>query len=208
MDILAPISFFKELLFQGIGAFYNRPRLVINILETSTDLKRSRLVYRASVINNGRIEASHCEGFWAIFNSQGKEISAGTSVYWAPKEDNDYDFLKKDIESCSIKYNERRYCFAEIDIPKEPVAKNYYFFPYDGSIGRYSLALIIEYGKYKSFNFIYLNIAGKLSPKDSNDKIDSKIIWKWPNKFQHISSSIRFINHISKTDYHNYIRPV
>ena len=206
MDIFAPITFLTDLLFNFIGIFSNRPRLDVKIIESYTDIKNSRFVYRASVINLGRVEARNCEGFWAIFDSKGIELSSGTSVYWSPEEDNDYDFKKRNRNKPVIQFNERRFCFAEIDMPRESIGK--YFFPFGDSLGKHILVMIIEYGKYKAFDFIYLNILNRLSPNDSNEKIESNISWEWPNKLQHVKQYAKLKKHISKIDYHNYIRPV
>jgi hypothetical protein len=155
MDVFTPLSFIVGLFEKIIGYILNRPLLKIDIISFRPDTSERRWIFRSSVMNYGQKTANDCEGFWSLFDDKLHEVTCGMAVFWSPKSDDDYDYKNKDCRVTPIKFNERRFCWAEIDITPEPIKDtNYYLFPYNGSYGIYTLAIIIEYGQFKSYDFI------------------------------------------------------
>jgi hypothetical protein len=209
MDVFTPISFTIDLFGKMIGAVSNRPHLKIDIISFRPDLSGSRWIFRSSVMNYGRIIANNCEGFWSLFDENLKEITCGMAVFWSPKSDNDYDYKHKERRATAIEFNERRFCWAEIDITPEPIKDTTYFlFPYDGSKGIYTLAMIVEYGQYKSFDLIELSIPSRITLSTSPEILNENINWYKPHFLKRILKRWHLGRHIKRIDYHNYIRLV
>ena len=210
MDVVGPANFLTNLIGRIADFWFNRPRLGIKIILFRPDTVQKRLIFRASVLNYGRVIASNCEGFWTIFSPDLHEISSGGSVFWCPPHDEDYNFENRVLTSVDIEYNEKRFCWAELYITEAPVnGTNIHLFPYDYPAGRYIFALVIEYGMFRSFDFLGVDIPGRiLSPMSVNDAIEKlEIYWNHRRGLKGILRSRQLKSFISKTDYHNYVRP-
>jgi len=210
MDIEGPAGLLTDLVGRIAAARSNRPRLGVRIILYRGDMARQRLIFRASVLNYGRVAASDSHGFWTIFTPDLEELSSGRSVFWSPANDEDYDFQDRRFTSAAVEYNERRFCWAELVITESPVAgTNIRLFPYDHPAGRYTFALLVEYGQYKSFDFVGLDLPARIRPKTPvNDAIHTLgVSWsrrRWVGGFLRSRRLARFV---AKTDYHNYVRP-
>jgi hypothetical protein len=102
MDVAGLLSFLTELFGKVPFHASNRPRLGLKIIEFRRDPIGERWVFRASVLNHGRIAASNCEGFWSIFDQTLREVYSGNSVYWTPTTDDDYHFQNRDVRFATI----------------------------------------------------------------------------------------------------------
>lgn len=210
MDIFGPLSFVTDLVSKVIGRTSNRPRLGVRIISFRPDPAAKRWVFRASVLNYGRIGAVGCEGFWSLFDPALREVSSGTGVFWAPAADNDYDFENRNSKSTTIGFNERRFCWAELDVTPEPIEKtNIRLFPYDSAHGLYTFALVIEYGQYKSFDFVGLNVPKSINASTPLDQVAEKIDLQWKHRcgLRGQRRFLRLRTFIAQQDYHNYVRP-
>ena len=146
MDVAGAGSFLADLIGRIAGAWSNRPRLGVKIISFRPDPARRRLVFRASVLNYGRATATHCEGFWTIFGPDFNEVESAKAVFWCPLKDDDYDSDNREFTLATIRYNERRLCWAELHITEARVkGTGMRLFPYDCRAGRYTFALVIEY---------------------------------------------------------------
>lgn len=162
------------------------------------------------MLNCGRVVASDCMGFWTIFDPSLREISSGRGVFWSPVVDNDYDFLNRESTAAAIEFNERRYCWAELDVINVPVeGTGTHLFPYECPEGLYTFALVIEYGQYKSFDFLGMAVLERISSsikvKDAIDKL--KLNWNLRRGVRGFVRYKRLNKFIAKMDYQNYIRP-
>ncbi len=206
MDILSPLSFGIDV----SSKLRQRPWLTVRIVLYRPEPSAERLVFRASVLNRGRLAATGCEGFWSVFDPVLKEISSGAAVFWTSPEDNDYDFRDRSCRRVTIETNERRFCWAELDLTPEPVRPTeIHLFPYNHSPGLYTFALLIEYGQYKSFDFVGINVPRRIGVSAPVDKVPERIGVQWEHH-RGLRGLIRrclVYRLIKQHDYHEYVRP-
>lgn len=208
MGILAALSYVTDLVGKIAGAHSNRPQLSVEILSFRPDRKGNRWVFRASVHNQGRVVADGCEGFWSLFNPQLKELSSGTSVFWAPQSDDDYDFKNRTCRTARLEYNERRFCWAEIELDTSSRGdRGLRFFGDDGSVGLYTFAIVIEYGQFKAFDFVVINVPHDIVSLSSDDEVWDFAPSRGAGGVRGVLHRSRVRKHISRIDYHNYVRP-
>jgi hypothetical protein len=210
VDVIGPAGFLTNLIGRIAYVRSNRPRLAVKIILYRPDKGRKRLVFRASVLNCGQVIASHCEGFWTIFAPDFSEVSSGNSVFWCPADDKDWNFQNREFRSAAIGYNERRFCWAELDITRMPVeGTNIRLFPYSCASGCYAFALVVEYGQYRSFDFVGIDIPkyilGSASEGDAIDMISVR--WQYRHGLSGLRHARRIRKFVASTDYHNYVRP-
>jgi hypothetical protein len=211
MDVIGPVTFLTELTAKILGSRSNRPRLGVRILSFRPDRDDRRLVFRASVLNYGRIIASDCAGYWTILDPGLRELSSGQGVFWSPTNDDDYDFRNRQFTSATIEFNERRFCWAELDVTSAAVeGTGVNLFPYDCTKGVYAFTLIVEYGQYKSFDFVGIEVPDRIpttvSERDAIQGIEVR--WKHRRGLGGLRRGQRIQSFVANTDYHNYVRPI
>ena len=167
-------------------------------------------MFRASVLNYGRAVASDCEGFWTVFGPGFQELESGSTVFWSPGADDDYDFQNRKFTSAVIKFNERRFCWAEFDVVSTPVkGTRIQLFPYACPAALFIFALVVQYGQYKSFDFVGLEVPKRIQTGVPAEGAIEKIEVKWDHNrgLRGLVRSYRMNRFIAETDYHNYVRP-
>lgn len=210
MDPIAIISFLIGLIEKLIGTLTNRPRLKIEITSFIPDSENNRWIIRAKVINVGKIEAKKCEGFWSIFDANFREVESGVSVFWSLESDDDYNYKDYDRRTKDLEYYDRAYCWAEIEINRNPVeGTNYYLFPYNLEPKKFYLTIILEYGQFKSFEFLEIAIISRISHSDDFETVNNNINISWPPRWSLCTLKKRCsLTRVIKTyDYHEHIRP-
>jgi len=208
MDFLTPLSYITDLVGKIGGVLSKRPRLSVEIIRFRPDSKDKRWIFRASVINRGPLAADGCEGYWSLFNPQLQEISAGTGVFWAPQSDDDYDFENRTFRTARLEYNERRFCWAEMElIAKSENGSEMHFFPYDGSVGPHTFAIVIEYCQFKAFDFVVINVPCRFTSSCQFDEVSDSIQWGQPGGLRGMLHRFKVRKHIVNVDYHEYMRP-
>jgi len=209
MDIIGPAGFVTELIAKIAASRSNRPRLGVRIIGVRYDVSQKRLVFRAEVLNYGHLAAMHCEPFWSVFSPTADEISSGMGVFWSPAADDDYDFVNRDARSLTIDYNIRRFCWAELDVSSAPVEGfDVYTFPYEHPAGIYPFAVIVEYGRYKSFDLIGIEIKEQITRSvPESEAIEALgMRWRYGRRWGMRPGFRKIRTFISRTDYHNYVR--
>jgi hypothetical protein len=209
MDVLTPIWFLIDLADKTRGLILSQPSLVIRILSVRLDSRKSRWVIRASVLNRGREEAFSCEGFWSVFDPTLRVKESGTSFYWSPLADDDYDFENRNERIATIKFNERRFCWAEFDILQGQSDGGVSLFPCNGTEGQHVLALILECGRFKAYDYIVLNMPDPFGIGGLLDQglgiFDVGI--NRPGGLMEFRRRWRLRRSIRCMDFHNYVRP-
>lgn len=198
-----------------IGKFLkDEPRLKVDITTFREDEENSRWIIRAAVTNVGKHKALKCEGFWSVFDANYHKFTSSNSVFWVPDSDDDYDYEDKNRRIRDLECNERTYCWIDVDIDNSPiegiVIKGIYMFPYGLNPGLYYMAIIIEYGQFRSFDFLELNVKSKIKPTDNFAKLNDKIEIFWGANYSlRRLWRKRFLNNfIREHDYHDALRPV
>src|SRR5438034_11208565 len=102
MDVLGPLQFLTDLAGKAVTWKADRPRLGVRIISFRPDTATGRWIFRASVLNYGRIAACGCEGFWSLFDSELRELCSGSGVFWVPAQDDDYDFENRSCRAATI----------------------------------------------------------------------------------------------------------
>lgn len=72
-------------------------------------------------------------------------------------------FRKRQFTSATLEFNERRFCWAKLDVTSAAVVgTNIHLFPYVCAEALYTCALIVEYGQYKSFDFVSIEVPERI----------------------------------------------
>jgi hypothetical protein len=209
MNVLTPIWFLIDLADRTRGVLLSQPSLVMKILTVRLDSVKSRWIVRTSVLNRGREEALSCEGFWSVFDPTLRIKVSGTSCYWSPLTDDDYDFENRNERIANIRFNERRFCWAELDVVQEQGHGGIGLFPSNGAEGQHVLAMIVECGRFKAYDYIALNMPDPFGIGGLLDR-DPRIFdigINRPGGLKEFRRRWRVRRYIRYIDFHNYVRP-
>jgi hypothetical protein len=130
-------------------------------------------------------------------------------VFWSPAND-DYDFRNRQLTSATLEFNERRFCWAELDVTNAAVVgTSIHLFPYICPEGLYTFALIVEYGQYKSFDFVGIEVPKRIPSSVSEFDAIQQVGVQWSSRRgpKGLWRTWRIRNSVANTDYHNYVRP-
>ena len=119
-------------------------------------------------------------------------------------------FRNRQCTSAILEFNERPFCWAELDVTNATVVgTNIHLFPYVRAEGLYTLALIVEYGQYKSFEFVGIEVPERMPSSISEVDAIQQVCVEWNSRHgpKGLWRTWRIRNFVANTDYHNYVRP-
>jgi hypothetical protein len=210
MEVITPIWFGVDIGDRFAGALLRRPWLSVRLATLRLDGHRRRWVLRAGVTNRGILTARRCEGYWTVFDPKLTDIESATSVYWSPLKDDDHDFKDRALDTVDIEPHERRFCWAELPLNVHSAdGTRETFFPSGHHVGTHAIAIIVQYGQFKSFDYIVLNMpdpfgsGGNLCEGTSVFDI-GLAHGRTLKEFKRWWRLSRFIRNV---DYHEYVRP-
>jgi hypothetical protein len=210
MDLITPIWFGVDLDDRLLAGLLRRPWLSVSLATLRLDSKKRRWVLRAGVTNRGIMTAKRCEAFWTVFDPRLKDVESSTSVYWSPLTDDDYDFQNRDLHTVDIEPHERRFCWADMPLDvhlADGAPAN--FFPGGDFIGPHALAVVVQYGQFKAFDYTIVDMS---HPFGGSDKLFGEIEVfdvglghaRTVRELRRWCTLCRFIRTV---DYHQYVRP-
>jgi hypothetical protein len=209
---------FVGLIVAGIGLVERfaararkRPKLKVQIVSFRPDQDAGRWVFRTKVTNIGGVKAKRVEAFWSVFDASYNWSEGGMSVFWSPESDNDHDYEDRSRRTRDLEGYDRTYCWAEIDICASPVkGTDTCMFPYDSSPGRYYIAVILEYGSFKAFDFVGLKIDARIEPCEDFSAAFNKIDVSWDVRkgVRGVKARRALAKTIRRWNYHDSIRPL